>query len=94
MYKILVTFQMKPGTLDATLAAGRQCLEESRKEPGCLAYDFYRATDGSESFVAVETFVDEAAHDAPEQTAHFKAFFPMLKGNWESVKLETVTLRS
>lgn len=93
MYKILVTFEMKPGTLDATLAAGRECLEESRKEPGCIAYDFYRATDGREAFVAVEIFVDEAAHDAHEQTPHFLAFFPTLKANWASVKLETVNIR-
>jgi quinol monooxygenase YgiN len=92
MYKILVTFEMKPGTLEATLAAAGACIEATRQEPGCLAYDFYRATDGSDAFVAVETFVDEAAHEAHEQTPHFRAFFPLLRANWLSVKVETVNL--
>lgn len=92
MYKILVTFEMKPGTLEATLAAAQGCIEGTRREPGCLAYDFYRAADGREAFVAVEVFVDEAAHAAHEQTAHFKAFFPTLRANWASVKVETVNV--
>lgn len=93
MYKLLVAFEMKPGTLEATLAAARPCIEATRKEPGCLAYEFYRAIDGSEAFVAVEIFADEAAHKAHEQTPHFQAFFPTLRANWASVKLETVNAK-
>jgi quinol monooxygenase YgiN len=90
MYKILVTFYMKPGTLEATLAAGQTCLEESRKEPGCLGFDYYRATDGAETFVVVESFKDKAAHTAHQESPHFKAFIPILRSNWEKVVFETV----
>ncbi len=40
MLYVIATLIVKPGTRDATIAAAQPCVEATRKEPGCLRYDF------------------------------------------------------
>lgn len=90
MHKILVTINLKEGTLAATMAAAQPCIEATRREPGCIMYDFYVAEDGRDSYVAVECFRDKEAHAVHEKTPHFLAFLPILQANVESFTIEAV----
>ena len=91
MYKMLVTLNVKPGLLAATLAASESFVEATRREPGCISFDVYTPTDGRDTYVAVECFRDEAAYAEHRNMPHTKAFLPILQGNLESATMEMVT---
>ena len=82
------TAKIKPGRLAETLEAGKAHVAGSRLEPGCLGFDFYANADGSDTFVSVETFRDQAALDAHRETPHFKAFMPVLQANLDSLRMD------
>lgn len=88
---MLVTLNLKPGTLAATLAAGEPFVEATRKEPGCISFDTYRATDGRDCYVAVECFRDEEAYTAHRKTSHALEFLPLLRANVESASMEMLS---
>jgi quinol monooxygenase YgiN len=50
----------------------RGMLEPTRREPGCITYDLYRAQSGS--FHLFEAYRDQAAVEAHRVTAHYKAY--------------------
>lgn len=91
MYKMLVTLNLKPGMLDATLAAGVPFVEATRKEPGCISFDAYRATDGRDCYVAVECFRDKEAYAAHRNTPHTLEFLPLLGANLISASVEMLS---
>jgi quinol monooxygenase YgiN len=92
VYKFIVTFTVKPGTLPGLLEAARPCIEATRREPGCISYDFYTSVDRPDSFVAVECFADKDAHAAHIKTPHFLAFLPVMEANVASHTFETINL--
>ena len=91
MYKMLVTLNLKPGTLEPTLAASAPFVEATRREPGCIGFDTYRATDGREAYVAVECFRDKQAHAEHRNTPHALEFLPLLRANLESASIEMLS---
>jgi len=91
MYKMLVTLNLKPGMLAATLAAGEPFVEATRKEPGCISFDTYRATDGRDRYVAVECFRDKEAYAEHRKQAHTVAFLGVLRANVESASMEMLS---
>jgi (4S)-4-hydroxy-5-phosphonooxypentane-2,3-dione isomerase len=82
------TATVKPGRLPETIEAGRANVAGSRLEPGCERFDLYESTDGSDSFVTIEAFKDQAALDAHRETEHFKAFMQVLQANLVSVRMD------
>lgn len=88
MRKTLWTVTLKPGTIDEVMAAGRAHIAASRAEPGCLCFDFFAATDGSDRFVSIEHYVDEAAHQAHKRTPHFQAFIAFLGDRLEQLDMD------
>ncbi len=91
MYKMLVTLNVKPGLLAATLAASVPFVESTRKEPGCVSFDLYVPTDGRETYVAVECFQDEEAYAEHRNMQHTLEFLPLLRANVESATVEMLT---
>lgn len=78
-----VTYKLKEGALDDfleelyTIGVARQ----SRKEDGCLGYEYYTSIDDPEKLFLVEHWRDEAAQQAHLQSAHIKALGEV-KGNY------------
>lgn len=69
---------------DAWLAMASELAEATRKEPGCLAYEFVDAgqdkDSGDDAFVMIELFVSEQACESHKATAHFKRLaVPMMR---------------
>jgi len=91
MRKMMWTVKVKPGKLEETIAAGKAHIAASRLEPGCVSFDFYVNVDGSDTFLSVEEFKDQAALDAHRKTPHFLAFVPVvLEANLESLSMEWI----
>ncbi|MDR3228082.1 MAG: antibiotic biosynthesis monooxygenase [Puniceicoccales bacterium] len=69
----------KLGEEDTLLSAARAVVAGTRKEPGCIFYDFLRSADDATVFFFVEKWKDQAAIDAHSTTAHFKTFVEAAK---------------
>jgi quinol monooxygenase YgiN len=88
MRKTLWTVRLKPGTLAEVMQAGHAHVAASRAETGCISFDFYASTDGGDSFVSIEQYVDEAAHRTHKETSHFKTFIAFLESRLESLEMD------
>ncbi|MET3901424.1 quinol monooxygenase YgiN [Devosia sp. UYZn731] len=88
MRKTLWTVRLKLGTLAEVMQAGQVHIAASRAEPGCISFDFFVNADGSDSFMSIEQYVDEAAHQAHKATPHFQTFIPYLVERVESVEMD------
>jgi quinol monooxygenase YgiN len=75
-FVLAVTITLKPGKAEAFAAAVKPAVAASRKERGCLAYDFtLNADDPTEVFI-YERWADLGALAAHLATPHFKALGP------------------
>jgi quinol monooxygenase YgiN len=55
----------------------------SRAEEGCIGYEIYQNTIRPEQMLIVETWQDQAALDAHQQTTHYTTILPPLDGKME-----------
>lgn len=69
------------------MEAGQAHIAASRAEPGCISFDFFASVDGSDSFVSIEQYVDEAAHRTHKATQHFQKFIPYLVGRMLNLEM-------
>ena len=69
--QILAEMEVKETDRSALLELMRHLVTESRKEAGCLRYDFVEQLDNPLSFVVVETWKSQAAIDEHNATPHF-----------------------
>ena len=88
MRKTLWTVRLKPGRLAEVIEAGQAHVAASRAEAGCITFDFFASTDGSDTFVSIEQYVDEAAHRAHKETPHFKTFIAFLGDRLEALEMD------
>lgn len=71
--KIIVGyFTTKPGKRDIYLAAARNHLEQSRKDPDCLYIELVPMPDHPDRILLAEAFTSEAAHRRHEDTDHMR----------------------
>ncbi len=72
---IIAEFDVKPGAMDAFLAAALVDAEASvRDEPGCQRFDVLVPDGGGDKVVLYEIYDDDAAFAAHLETPHFAAF--------------------
>lgn len=80
-FTLSVTITLKPGMADALAAAARPCVAATRKEKGCLAYDFSASTDDPAEVLLYERWASLdalAAHLGQPHTKALLAEFPKL----------------
>lgn len=70
---IIATVVGKPGSAEAIKQVITPCVQESRKEAGCLAYTAYQQQSRSDCFVFIERWKGQESIDLHVQTAHFQA---------------------
>jgi quinol monooxygenase YgiN len=87
------TFTAKADKKDELVALAAVLLPQSRKEPGCLRYDFLQDALNPERFVFFELWKSRDDLNAHFQTPHFQSFaqaFPeMIVGEAEILTYET-----
>ena len=70
---LVARYSVKPGSLDAVLAALTRMAPLVRQhEPGCLTYRVNRANDDPNVLLLYEEYADQAALDAHVASPHFK----------------------
>jgi quinol monooxygenase YgiN len=65
--------KMKPGKRDAFLEEYAKGAAATRREAGCVFYDYAASTEDADTVLIMECFESEAAHAAHLQQPHFKA---------------------
>lgn len=56
-----------------------QLIEASLKDNGCLGYDFFQSITRPNVMMICETWEDQTALDAHQQTQHFTRLVPLLR---------------
>lgn len=93
MIFITAKFQVLPAHADRWPEITRDFTEATRREPGCLWYDWSRSLDDPNEYVLVEAFRDEAAGAAHVQSPHFaEAQQSLPKHLAETPRIVSVTL--
>ncbi len=72
---VLARFFPKSGQESRVEALLRGMVTSTRREPGCIRYDLYRAsTAGASLFCLIERYADQAAIQAHRETPHYKNY--------------------
>ena len=76
MIRLNCFFQAGDGDHDYkdAMRAATTLAVQSRKHPGCIAYDVYVSTTRSDVFMICETWADQASLDKHTATADFKRY--------------------
>ncbi|MEM9733649.1 MAG: putative quinol monooxygenase [Pseudomonadota bacterium] len=74
MIYVIAELTFRPGTLESVMEEAHACIAETRKEDGCIAYDFFQSQTDENQMVFVERWRDRAALDAHFKTPHLIAW--------------------
>lgn len=69
------------------LSLGKQLVEKSRQDEGCISYDFFESTTISGVFMFCETWKDQASLDKHSNAQHFLHLVPEIE-SFGKMKLE------
>lgn len=94
MIYLISTAHLKPGTREKCIAPALACIEASRKDPGCIAYDLNLSVSDPDRMVFIEVWESRAALDAHFQTPHFRAWRAAIADYVTSRKLDVITPQS
>jgi quinol monooxygenase YgiN len=72
MIFITAKFQVRAEDAERWPQIAGEFTEATRKEPGCLWFDWSRSLDDPNEYVLVEAFRDDAAGAAHVQSEHFR----------------------
>ncbi len=74
MLVVIASYSAKPGKRQELVNLAKGCVEQTRREAGCLSYRLCLDSDNDTDFVFVEEWADDAALDAHLKSAHLQAF--------------------
>ena len=74
-FVLVVTLRIKPENVDRFMAAVKENGKAAREtEPGCQGFDILVDPQDPTRVMLYETYADEAAFEAHQQTPHFKKY--------------------
>ena len=90
MIYVLATIKALTGQTRALIAGARSCIDATRKEDGCLSYDYVQDTEDPDKLVVVERWSSRAALDAHLKTPHLADWRQVRKPLIESTRVEII----
>jgi quinol monooxygenase YgiN len=94
MLAVHVNIQVKPGCIDAFIAASKENARNSLQEPGIARFDLVQDREDPLHFVLVEVYKDADAPAAHKETAHYAVWrdtvADMMAVPRSSVKFDTL----
>lgn len=76
---LIARLKVKKDAVERVKQAALAIVENSRRESGCLNYDFHQASDDETVFIWHETWANQAAIGAHGKSAHFRNFSARIK---------------
>lgn len=74
MIKIIAQFFIKEEHLDEAINLGKELLIESKKEDGCINYEFYQDDEDKTHLIFIKEWEDDISLMQHFVTPHFKSF--------------------
>ena len=79
MIRLNVFIRVKEEKREAVLVAAKELVTASQKDKGCIAYDVFESATRHDVLMICETWTDEEALKAHEQSAHFTTLVPRMQ---------------
>jgi quinol monooxygenase YgiN len=76
---LIARLKVKKDSVEQAKQAALAIVNDSRREKGCLNYDFHQAIDDETIFIWHETWENKEAIDAHGKSEHFDAFSKQIK---------------
>lgn len=70
-FSLIVRLKLKPEAIESFIAAAKEGAAESRKEAGCLLYDFHQNQEDPTEVIVLENWKDVAALKLHLASPHF-----------------------
>ena len=70
---VVAVIEGKPGSADAIKAVAKPCIEATRKEPGCLAYNLHQDQARPDHFIFIEHWASSEILAKHSKTPHLTA---------------------
>lgn len=90
MIYLVATLTTKPGAAEALRQAAKACIEATRKEEGCVAYDLFQSLNEPDQLVFVEKWETREALTAHSKQPHLVAWREASAPHVISRKIEIV----
>lgn len=74
MIYVVATLTIKSGSMAAVVAAAKPCIEATRRETGCLAYDLHSSITDENTLVFVEKWETREHLTAHSKQPHLAAW--------------------
>jgi len=83
MVKTIARQVIKEDYIEQYQVLAKELVEETRKEPGCIAYSTNQSLKDKRVHCFIEVFVDQAAADVHGASAHFKRIVPQFSAMFD-----------
>ena len=90
MIYLIATLTVQPGSREHLLQPAKACIEETRKEKGCVSYDLFASVSDETSIVFVERWATREDLTAHSQTPHLAAWREASTPHLVSRRLEII----
>ncbi len=94
MITIIANFKVKDDSISQFKRAALDCVRETRKEKGNIAYKIYQERNNSGHFTFFEEWLNDTAIDGHNKAVHFKKFLdtimPMCEEDPEITQMSAV----
>ena len=71
---VIARAQVRPDSRTKFIAAAQDCIQATRRENGCLAYDMHESLTQPGHFVSIESWEERKHVDSHMQQPHLQAF--------------------
>jgi quinol monooxygenase YgiN len=73
-FLVIARIEVRPDSWETFVAAAAACIEVTRREPGCLGYEFHESLTNPGRFVSFESWETRADIDRHMGSEHMVAF--------------------
>lgn len=78
MIKVVSRRTIKPENIDTVIKMYDEMIDETRKENGCISYEFFRDVNDPNTVIMIEEWENEDCFNAHSETSHFKKIIPQI----------------
>ncbi len=90
MIYVIATITAEPGKGTQLIKAARNCIDATRREDGCISYDYCQDTDNLDMIVVVERWSSREALGKHFVAPHMETWRTERQGLLKSAKVEVI----
>ena len=91
MIYVVATIHTQPGKAPELIAGARACIDGTRREDGCISYDYVQDTERPDIVMVIERWASQEAIAAHFKMPHLNDWREKRKPLVQSIKVEIIT---